>query len=93
MTTVVALPLQSAPAAQRVSLEALRFAPAGSAQDARSVYVLDAAGSPTRVPVEVGVTDGRLAEIRAPRLAPGTTVVIGAAITAKGPRNRASSRP
>ncbi len=80
MTVVVSLPIASSPDALKVPADALRFAPAGALpiHDGAAVYVSDGAGTPARVPVEIGVTDGATVEIRSSRLPAGTPVVVAA---------------
>jgi HlyD family secretion protein len=78
MTATVSLPLASPREALQVPLEALHFSTEDGAEDIRgAIYVLDAARRPRRVPVEVGVTDGRVVEVRAATLEPGASVVLG----------------
>jgi HlyD family secretion protein len=76
MTAKVSLPLDSTREALHVPVEALRFTPDGS-NDHRSIYVLEHGKQPRRVPVELGVTDGRVVEVRAAALEPGASVILG----------------
>ncbi len=79
MTAVVALPVASPPDTLLVPAAAVLFNEAGTPDlsSGAAVHVLDAAGEPTRVPVEVGVTDGARIEVRGTSLRPGSQVVVG----------------
>jgi HlyD family secretion protein len=77
MTATVSLPLASAREALQVPVEALQFNLDGGADLRSAIYVLDAAKKPLRVPVEVGVTDGRVVEVRGAALQPGASVILG----------------
>ncbi|BBC72798.1 hypothetical protein AEB_P1930 [Altererythrobacter sp. B11] len=61
--------------------KALAFARAADAQrpdsEGTAVYVLDSDGSPRRVQVELGMTDGTLREIRAGNIQRGDRVILG----------------
>jgi HlyD family secretion protein len=76
MSARVDLPLSSAPGALLVPAAALDFAPAG-AEGGSAIYLRDGEGRPRRVPVAVGVTDGRVVEVRSGALQPGTSVIVG----------------
>jgi HlyD family secretion protein len=77
MTATVQLPLASHPDALLVPASAVAFTPAGTAPESgAAVYVRGGAGA-HRVPVKVGVTDGRMAEVRGTPLQPGTPVIVG----------------
>jgi HlyD family secretion protein len=61
-----------------VPTAALAFSPGGAASEpGPSVYVVGE-GGPRRIPVQVGVTDGRNVEVRGALLQPGTEVIVGA---------------
>jgi HlyD family secretion protein len=76
MTATVSIPLASDREALQVPVEALQSSIEGSADAHGSVYVLDAARHPRRIPVEVGVTDGHRVEIRSAKLEAGTSVIL-----------------
>ena len=78
MLATFALPMQTAASAVSVPLAALTPAPPHSGKRDAIVWVVDARGVRTSVPVELGVTNDRVAEIRAGSLRPGTTVVVAA---------------
>lgn len=49
------------------------------------IYVLQPDGTPKAVSVRLGISDGSSTELLAPRLAPGTTVIVGAIGAAERP--------
>lgn len=77
MSATVSLPLDSPREALHVPLEALGFTLDGAAPDRDAVYVLDGARRPRRVPVQRGVSDGRVIEVRSAQLEPGASVILG----------------
>ena len=53
--------------------------PGGAVAGTRGrIYVLKPDGRPQAVSVRLGISDGSVTELLAPRLAPGTTVIVGA---------------
>jgi HlyD family secretion protein len=78
MTATVSLPFSSAHEALQVPVEALRDGLDGGGEPRNAIYVLDHARHPHRVPVEVGVTDGHMVEVRAATLEPGASVILDA---------------
>jgi HlyD family secretion protein len=79
MSASFALPMETAPNAVRVPLGALAPAPPHAGTRDALVWVVDGRGEATSVPVETGVVNDRVAEIRAGSLLPGTTVVVAGA--------------
>jgi HlyD family secretion protein len=77
MTAIVSIPLASARESLQVPVEAVQVGTGEGGEPHGSVYVLDSARRPQRIPVEVGVTDGRRVEIRSAKLAPGASVILG----------------
>lgn len=79
MSATVTLDLRSPAEALRVPVEALTFAPTGATGDGTqtSVHVIDQGGRLRRERVEVGVSDGKLTEVRRTAVAPGAMVVVG----------------
>jgi HlyD family secretion protein len=78
MTATVKLPASSSAQSLKVPMAALAFSPDGPAAEAgTAVYVLGPGSHPRRIAVDVGVTDGRTAEIRSPALPSGTAVIVG----------------
>jgi multidrug efflux pump subunit AcrA (membrane-fusion protein) len=73
MTATVNVPVASERQALRVPVEALS---AGADATRGAVYVLDHARHPQRIPVQVGVTDGRMVEVRGPALQAGASVIL-----------------
>jgi HlyD family secretion protein len=71
MTVTLSLPIESAADALRVPVTAVRR----NADGHTSIQVLDTDGRPARVPVEAGVSDGRVTEILAADVAPGALVI------------------
>jgi HlyD family secretion protein len=78
MTATVKVKSASGPQAVLVPVAALAFSPDGTASEpGAGVYVLAQGSHPRRIPVEVGVSDGHLAEIRGGALRAGAEVVVG----------------
>jgi HlyD family secretion protein len=78
MSAMVSLPLSSTRQALHVPVEALRFSSESDGGDSHSaIYVLDRGKSPRRIPVQLGVSDGRHVEVRAAILEPGAAVILG----------------
>jgi HlyD family secretion protein len=79
MTATVEVVGTSSVASLVVPASALAFSPGGAppSEPGASVYVMGE-GGPRRIPVQVGVTDGRNAEVRGALLQPGTEVIVGA---------------
>jgi hypothetical protein len=76
MSATFALPLETGASAVRVPFEALLPAAPRSGAHAAVVRIVDVRGVPTPMPVEIGVVNDRLAEIRAGSLRPGMAVVV-----------------
>ena len=90
MTANVTFVVAKRPYSLRVPNAALRFRLPSSAAEAdgrRAVYVLSG-GRPVRVPVQIGISDGRFTEIVAGALDVGAAVVVGRADDARGARRR-----
>jgi HlyD family secretion protein len=76
MSATIALPMETAANAVRVPVAALVPAPPHSGARDAVVWVVDGHGVLTSVPVETGVVNDRIAEIRGGSLRPGATVVV-----------------
>ena len=76
MNATFALPMESAPGALRVPLAALVPAPPHAGAHDAVVWTVDGKGVRTLVPVELGVVNDRVAEIRAGSLRAGGMVMI-----------------
>jgi HlyD family secretion protein len=77
MSATLMVKSASAPEALQVPVEALAYASAQTAgEQGPAVYVLGEEGGPRRIAVEVGVSDGRSAEIRTGALRAGTAVIV-----------------
>ncbi len=76
MTAEVAIEIARAVDVLAAPSAALRYAPAGAERGPPALW-LPGAGAPRRVPVEPGLSDGRLTQIAGPGLDAGTIVIIG----------------
>jgi HlyD family secretion protein len=77
MSATVKIASASSATAMSVPVEALSFSPDGPVGEPGSgVYVLGEGARPRRIAVEVGVSDGRMAEIRSSALRPGAEVIV-----------------
>jgi HlyD family secretion protein len=77
MSATVMVASASARQALYVPTDAVSFAPAGGAADPGSAVHVVVDGHPRRVPVEIGVTDGRVVELRNTALRLGARVIVG----------------
>ena len=75
MTANVRITIDSRQDVQKVPLAALRFTPAGVGPRPSAVWVLGEDRMPLPVPIEVGLSDGKMAEISSGR--PIERVIIG----------------
>ncbi len=78
MTANATFVVAERPKVLRVPNAALRFRPAGEVEppEGRVLYRLEG-GRPVRVPVELGITDGRHTEVKSGGLGAGDRVITG----------------